>query len=1307
MSGSGGVSGPSTPGLSSLQRELEGRKRCYLETILRGRYLTYQGWDAGWPASDQARFVHNKDKEDDPSTCDKLYFLSPGSTPCGEVSRFPVVPPLLFDSMFLRIARLAAVAADPKRQQEVFGWVTPPKDDLPAQTNFALLQADYWRGPDSNHPVNAATFQESIEELYKQQDTADFHANYLLRLLYLYGDTPRFLRTAENTWRSPARLDRDINFPAQAEALVRTTLLEFKYWMDEPFYADDDGGKLLRKWRANRATQSKFAAPDNTDFKPEDPEDDKYRYEMTFWSENHQILFATAEYLAGQLWPQTIFRVGNSFREEGPGKTRPTDLLGSQRMERARPRIVRWLDDRLRYGFSEWNSPGYYDEDFTALFNLADFCLDPGIQTRACIVIDLLLFDLARFSHKGSFGVSAGRCYFESKRCGYDQSVGDLAEVLFGTRGGVISDRSSTCAGALVSSTGYQVPDVLISIAQDKEAAFVDRSRISLNVDDAPTYGVGYETDEDVWFWWSRNAYFVPKVIVASRDMAVKFHLMKTSPFVDVFPKMLQIAALGTDLEHLHIVAHASEPASVDPEILAGLAGIGSVITEGPALTRANQYTYRTPEVTLASVQNFHAGKIAFQVQTCQATLSLNAVVWTTYPAAKDVLGIGGGHDGPNWWTGHATTPRVIQMKNAAIMAYKPGDIQLLLFGHRTHAWFPAAAFDQGSVMQRSGNCNEGDGLWTFGQVGDGYVGLFSAHRPEWTTGGPWKNNELIAKGARNVFILQVGGKSDFHSFSNFVDLVSNARIHIGGLALVTAGEAVSAGAGLVAGGVGGAETGAEVAGVPGAIVGGIGGAIAGALFGGKAAAEDFECSYDIPNAGRLELHYDDNEVRYNGRSLSDDNYPRFENPYVKCGRVGWGQSFYTIANASYSLTHDFRKFTNLGPSSDVARLVDASAVRQSNCDGGPRPFYIFGHNPNSISDVVKALKAGANAIEPDVNVFEDDENTLCISEVGIIDTDEGGDSDSPTLTQYLIDLHGVAETYPELSCVVFDCKPKVATGAHGATLLSEIRKHLTCDNDLNVIISVSSLSEMAIFEDIIGILGPREGCMIDEENDPADVASHFIDAGIEHRCYGNGNKFQNPVTSPNLRPSIEEACGLRASRNSFQFIYEWTNNEDDRIREFIRTGVDGIITDDVAVLKRITEEDEFQTVIRYATRADNPFLPTNANYALIVHTGNVHMGGTDANLTFILKGTLGNASKVIDSSLDGRMEFDDWNFVTIQSADIGELISVTVQRDDDGNGPDWYLDRILVQSYKYGVSKEALFNRWIDTTAPFSQLLK
>ena len=41
---------------------------------------------------------------------------------------------------------------------------------------------------------------------------------------------------------------------------------------------------------------------------------------------------------------------------------------------------------------------------------------------------------------------------------------------------------------------------------------------VSVNLDEAPNYGIGYSTDEDVCFWWSRNAYFAPQVIVASLD---------------------------------------------------------------------------------------------------------------------------------------------------------------------------------------------------------------------------------------------------------------------------------------------------------------------------------------------------------------------------------------------------------------------------------------------------------------------------------------------------------------------------------------------------------------------------------------------------------------------------------------------------------------------------------------------------------------------------------------------------------------------------------------------------------------------
>ena len=58
-------------------------------------------------------------------------------------------------------------------------------------------------------------------------------------------------------------------------------------------------------------------------------------------------------------------------------------MTGEQRMQHAKPRLIPWLDDRLRFGFSEWNAPGYYSEDISPLLNLVDFCLDEQIIQRS------------------------------------------------------------------------------------------------------------------------------------------------------------------------------------------------------------------------------------------------------------------------------------------------------------------------------------------------------------------------------------------------------------------------------------------------------------------------------------------------------------------------------------------------------------------------------------------------------------------------------------------------------------------------------------------------------------------------------------------------------------------------------------------------------------------------------------------------------------------------------------------------------------------------------------------------------------
>jgi hypothetical protein len=76
-----------------------------------------------------------------------------------------------------------------------------------------------------------------------------------------------------------------------------------------------------------------------------------------YWSENHQIIFHTLEYLAGQSFPDRVF--GND------------GLTGREKQAHARALILEWIDCRARFGFNEWHSDVYYQKLVTPLLTLA------------------------------------------------------------------------------------------------------------------------------------------------------------------------------------------------------------------------------------------------------------------------------------------------------------------------------------------------------------------------------------------------------------------------------------------------------------------------------------------------------------------------------------------------------------------------------------------------------------------------------------------------------------------------------------------------------------------------------------------------------------------------------------------------------------------------------------------------------------------------------------------------------------------------------------------------------------------------
>jgi glycerophosphoryl diester phosphodiesterase len=777
-----------------------------------------------------------------------------------DMLRLPVAEPRRDDAVMQGLARLEVVRREPERQLQVFGWRTPDPADSSAVWIFEVQTTDYWRrvcGP-------------SIKRLHELEDSADFGLHLLLRLLYLYGQVPGQLWYKAEQWgRRTNRTDRDVNFSAKVEQELIAGLTGFKYWLDEPYFADGSA----------------------------DPKDGKRdKGEMTFWSENHYILFAAGEYLAGQWLPQERFRAGRMLRYGDRDAVRPGDLTGTEHKHKAERRILRYLDDRLRTGFAEFNAPGYYDEHLTALLNLADFALDEQIRTRATMVTDLLLFDVARLSHAGTLGAAAGRAHFKHKACGYDASIGDAAEVAFGTRAGVIVDGSNMSAGCLASSR-YAPPDALIAIAQDVPDRTVDRSRVSIGYDDAPAYNLGMHDADDVVLWWTKAAFFHEELYAGTTFAVNRYRLQNTEPFKSGYEFLAKAAGkigIIPDANFLPLT-----PTDFVDNVVS-LWNIGrdkvhrtferlSAIIEGSILVRANVYTYRNRHAMLSSLRRWHRGELNFQSQILQATLSPNATVWTTHPSAGSVIPKFGlpeipwpihgidrtelfpqDDDYTSWWNGTVTVPHVIQRGGAAIQLYQPPALQRVMFGERTHVWFPREAFDE--VRQEwPTDCNGDNGIWTFGRVGQGYVGVFSAQQIAWTRDGDWKDRELIAPGERNAFIFQIGSEAEFGSFEQFMARVSAARIHLNGVHWR-----------------------------PG----------------------NLSCSYDVPGGERLFLEHDE-YGEYHGSRIQDELFPRFESRYVRWGRVRWGQYHYTIEHDGHTLTHDFRELRTKTSGATAVRILD------------------------------------------------------------------------------------------------------------------------------------------------------------------------------------------------------------------------------------------------------------------------------------------------------------------------------------------------------------------------------------------------
>jgi hypothetical protein len=244
-----------------------------------------------------------------------------------------------------------------------------------------------------------------------RKDCADFGIQGMLRIM---------------CWeREQQRLSPWIN------ALMKDTVLGFKYWVDEP-------GDTV----------------------------------MYMGSENHRLLFHVAEWMAGQLFPTEEFT--NSR------------MRGLYHATKGRTYIAEWLRQRGRFGFDEFHSNSYYPVNIAPLINVYDFAIyeDAKLKQMAGAVLDYAFFNLAADSLNGVFGTAHGRSYGINLKYPDMEGTSATCWLLYGA--GTLNRGTSGMSQVAIATSGYKLPPILAAIATDSSAVVESKIRQGILPGTAP-----------------------------------------------------------------------------------------------------------------------------------------------------------------------------------------------------------------------------------------------------------------------------------------------------------------------------------------------------------------------------------------------------------------------------------------------------------------------------------------------------------------------------------------------------------------------------------------------------------------------------------------------------------------------------------------------------------------------------------------------------------------------------------------------------------------------------------------------------
>lgn len=462
---------------------------------------------------------------------------------------------------------------------------------------------------------------------------------------------------------------------------------------------------------------------------------------MSLWTENHQVTVAVAEYLAGQLF------IDQTFTNDG--------RVGLRHKRAAHGRLMLWLSDRFRFGFSEWLSNTYLAFDLAALAMLVDHTDDEVLARRASMVIDLALIDVALHSFRGRFAPSMGRAHAEQVM---HPEKSEMAPIIASAFGDVPPELDcDELASLFIVRERYQVPAAIRELAREQPLRLVFSS---MGLDDVevrrelrrhPQFP-RLQMLEVVRFWWGMQAITTPATIVetmrAMRALDLREH--RTFAPLQRFSRLPERA--------LRPALKALNP-----------------ITSGAALHRANVQTLSTGNYLLSSVQHYQPGGFGDQQHLWHASLPGGIEVFGNHPGSTQ-LAPEGRSPSPGHWVGNGINPDIAQHYNVLLALYDLRQRRGMFEGRRkelVHIHFPFVLFDQTRLGTN----------WVAGRRRKSFIGILASHGFEQIS-----ETEIVQRGLETGYAVLLGDEEEFSSMSEFLHELKQYQLTLaaGRLSLVS-----------------------------------------------------------------------------------------------------------------------------------------------------------------------------------------------------------------------------------------------------------------------------------------------------------------------------------------------------------------------------------------------------------------------------------------------------------------------------------------------------------------------------------------